>query len=479
MRVKWIEFPTRYRVVPYVVMALVGCIIFLSPIMNSDELWNYNFSKQICEGLRPYADINMIPTPLTAYIGAVFLAVFGKTLMAYRVATYAVFVALLFVQYRMYRKMGKVTTEALLLSVCVLLINCTSFLFNYNILAVFVVLWIMLLEWEDPRTAARNQWVIGLLFGLLPIIKQTFGAALFIVHIGVCLFYICRCKELKTTYLIRLAISVIPGFMYLLYLIFSGTLGDFMEYAVWGVGTFTHVRTVFLLLKSTPFCALFVVPVFGVIAYVIWALHKPENQHRVYVTWLLISLVLFVFMVYPLFDFSHMIEGIMPLVMVYGLAAKTNKYAKQIAEYTLISLSAIIACVVVIIATENTKVISTLDNYKGLIIEQSLEEQAKEMSAYITEQNAQGIDVYIADESAAFFTIPMNQYHKNWDLLLVGNVGNTTFEELTDIKEDHVILIRKDPSSMGYQAHFEWIERIRSEFTKVDEVFFFDVYKKP
>ena len=71
----------------------------------------------------------------------------------------------------------------------------------------------------------------------------------------------------------------------------------------------------------------------------------------------------------------------------------------------------------------------------------------------------------------------MDQYHKNWDLLLVGNVGNTTFEELTDIEGDHVILIRKDPSSMGYQAHFEWIERIRSEFTKVDEVLFFDVYK--
>ena len=64
-------------------------ITFLFNIICSsfqlDELWNYGFSYNISNGLIPYKDFNMIVTPLFPMIGAIFLMIFGKSLVVFHI----------------------------------------------------------------------------------------------------------------------------------------------------------------------------------------------------------------------------------------------------------------------------------------------------------------------------------------------------------------------------------------------------------
>lgn len=73
---------------PYVFIALFCLEIFLTPFGSGDELWNYNFAKNIAEGLKPYADISVIQTPLSACISGAFFKIFGRGMLTYRVVGY-------------------------------------------------------------------------------------------------------------------------------------------------------------------------------------------------------------------------------------------------------------------------------------------------------------------------------------------------------------------------------------------------------
>ena len=50
-------------------------IIFSNSIGDLDELWNYNFARNVAEGLIPYKDFNMIVTPLLSIICAIILKI--------------------------------------------------------------------------------------------------------------------------------------------------------------------------------------------------------------------------------------------------------------------------------------------------------------------------------------------------------------------------------------------------------------------
>ena len=97
---------------------------------------------------------------------------------------------------------------------------------------------------------------------------------------------------------------------------------------------------------------------------------------------------------------------------------------------------------------------------------------------YIEEKKEQGYMVRVADDSAIAYKIPLDDYEKNWDMLLVGNVGTNTVEDLLKSSEECVYLVNKNTENLGGQNHFEIIEFIKSNYVKVDEVMVFDVYKK-
>lgn len=72
--------------------------------------------------------------------------------------------------------------------------------------------------------------------------------------------------------------------------------------------------------------------------------------------------------------------------------------------------------------------------------------------------------------------LPLDKYNKDFDLLLVGNLGTKTVGDLLSDSKDTVYLVKRDESSLGSQSHFELIHYIKNNYKKQGEVLWFDVY---
>lgn len=129
-------------------------------------------------------------------------------------------------------------------------------------------------------------------------------------------------------------------------------------------------------------------------------------------------------------------------------------------------------------ADPNEYTLSNLKNYEGIPLTYSMQKRISTMDEYIEQRKGEGYKVYIADESAAAYTIPLDEYNKNWDMLLVGNVGLNSIEDLIASSEPCLYLVMYDESSLGMQAHYELINFIKENYNFIGEVLYFDVYEK-
>ena len=50
-------------ILPYMIFIIMSLGVFLKPTEDGDELWNYNFARNIHDGRLPYLDFNMVQTP--------------------------------------------------------------------------------------------------------------------------------------------------------------------------------------------------------------------------------------------------------------------------------------------------------------------------------------------------------------------------------------------------------------------------------
>ena len=66
----------------------ITIVIIVKPLGNLDEMWNFNVSRCIVDGLVPYKDISMVSTPLLGYLLAIYvintaeidMVMFGRTI---------------------------------------------------------------------------------------------------------------------------------------------------------------------------------------------------------------------------------------------------------------------------------------------------------------------------------------------------------------------------------------------------------------
>ena len=59
-------------------LILIAPIILTKEIGDLDELWNYNFARNVFDGLIPYRDFNMVQTPMFPIIASIGLKIFRK-----------------------------------------------------------------------------------------------------------------------------------------------------------------------------------------------------------------------------------------------------------------------------------------------------------------------------------------------------------------------------------------------------------------
>jgi hypothetical protein len=121
---------------------------------------------------------------------------------------------------------------------------------------------------------------------------------------------------------------------------------------------------------------------------------------------------------------------------------------------------------------------SALPNYEYIVVRKDVENAIQTISDYMAEKEQEGYRVRVANDSAAAYRIPLNTYEKNWDMLLVGNVGTNSVSDLLESSEKCLYLVYKHNEVLGAQNHFEVIEYIENNYAKVGEILSFDIYEK-
>ena len=248
----------RYHIqtIYYICFVFLSSIVFFIPIQNLDELWNYNFARCIADGMTPYKDFNMLQTPLSAYLAAVFVKLFGSGLFSFRIVSFVLLLGTQISTYYLCLKITKNKAIAVALTSLIFALNLLCFYYNYNNLSLCFVLLILLLK-NSRRESLKNNIIEGFLFGLLPLIKQSTGLILLSVFLMECLYKIFARKKAITMSVVSALISLIPGIIFVASLFLTDNFKWFYEYAVLGVSTFTHRMNIFEFLFSDPLSFVF------------------------------------------------------------------------------------------------------------------------------------------------------------------------------------------------------------------------------
>lgn len=468
--------------VEYGLFFLVALFLLARPIGDMDEIWNYNFGFNICNGLQPYSDFNCIVTPLSAYISSLFLSVFGNSLFTFRITGILLLATTFYVLF-------------LLLHSCsrnrILAFTCTSFAFalcylvwiyNYNNLNLLLILFALYLELKIDQRGQNTPtifcFMIGLTYGAVFLIKQSVGALLLVYNGIVCLITWFTLTDQRSHSVLRLVSSLILPLFFSTYLVISGSFSGFWDYAVAGIGTFSHKITYWEFI-STSFINLLIglfpiiITIFSVVAIIKGTSNVSRKFHvlALLISWIGLSVA------YPLCDYIHMCIGVVPFAVCAFCCFKPPRLKRW--EHIVCAIVSIV--ILLSIGATEVKVtdkykICELNHFEGLVIEKDLEKQLESVGRFIREKENAGVDVLMADSYAAAYLLPLDKYYKDFSLLNRGNLGTQSVSDLL-WREDAVYLVNSDITALNQQSHFELIEYILTNYKKTGEVLGFDVYE--
>lgn len=465
------------KITVYTSYILLSLAVFFVPLGNGDEIWNYQFAKNIAEGLMPYRDFNIIQTPLSAYLAAPFLLLFGKGLFSFRIAAFILSFGIAYESYRVSYKISKAQGISFITTLVVLMINAPYFIYNYNYLCALLLLVVMDLECNTVDSRWRNI-AIGTIVGMLPLVKQTIGAFALVGNFIVCAINIWKYNKDKIGQALRIFSSGVPLLIYTVFLFTTQSFDDFWEYAISGIRSFTHKYDYIQLISDNPsFILISLLFIPGVVA-LIKAWIRENTIEPVQVSGL-VFLVAWGVVAYPLCDPSHfaaLFYLVMPVTHLFIDCEKLESGGKR--AFLVVGAVLCVFVFVLRLPIKNDITFSSLYNYECIPIKKNVEKSIYLTTEYIREKEKEGYDVKIVNMSATGYYIPMDKYAKDWSMLLVGNIGERTIEELLEEDKPRLYLIAPTGNTFIDQNHNELITYIKENFDKVDTLGNWEVYSR-
>ena len=474
-------------------------IIMPRALGNYDELWNFNFANQMANGLIPYKDFNMIQTPLMPMVCSIFLKIFGQELIVMRVLAVILNLMIFYVSYKIlsYLKVSKPLILGTLISIFLILQKYMYI--DYNLGLLLILLLIIYLELRKTtqklKLNIKYDILIGILSGLCFTLKQSIGMVAIIVLVGYQILKVDNKNDLILFIkiaLFRVLGALIPIAILLVYLICNNALKDFISYALLGIGTFSnnipYTRLIFADNKIT-FIFSILVPILLIIMLII-TLIKRRKVVTIFTVFSLTSFLL----VFPISDEIHFYIGIVPILIyisylisrfLRGINWKNRKKKKYIFLRTFLSCVIILSSIYFgymnlkkdIDYFRNMDTQTLMNGYKYITMSEYTKKKIEIVDSFILSQNK---PVYILDAEAVLFRIPINQYYKDYDMFLKGNLGKDGEEgqiQKLEADDNKIILIRKDTIKRNWQNPEEVRKYVKENYTKVGSISIFDIYE--
>ena len=489
------------------IFAFTGVFVFLfsfvlkKQVNNLDEIWNFNISNQIANGLTPYKDISMITTPFFAGLIAIFLKFFSNELIIFRFLTAIVSTLICFFTYKIFQKLINKKIISLILTSVFVIIYYEFFSLDYNFGMLLINLIILFIELKNRENEnnKRKDLFVGILAMLAFLTKQTIG--LFII-LEVIIFKLIKIKKKEDIGIyfkevgIRILGMIIPASIFLIYLISTNSFHDFISYTLLSINTFSNNIPYFRLLESTNSfvkIASLANPVFLIIVVIsIIILEKKHKLNELKI--LYISALSMLIIVYPIADNIHFlisiyISLILFLYLVYKLLILIYKKIKwNVKKYILISIETFL--ILVFFAEVSISVYRNINEYNktpkntsikhlsNLIIDENLTNRINEI---INFENSKNVNVYVLDAEAALYHIPQDKYYKNYDMFNKGNFGEKGESGIIEhIKksENCIYLIRSTKFKTNWQHPSEVTKYIKENLNYQGDINIFNIYYK-
>ena len=291
--------------------------------------------------------------------------------------------------------------------------------------------------------------------------------------------------------------------MLFIYLIISGAMQDFINYAVIGISTFSNKIPYASLLQNDKIeirVLSILMPIsimlMAIILIITKALKKENEKIQNILTILIYSFSIIIVM-YPISDEIHFLIGslISIIGLIYSVSAlgkiiydkiKFNKKYKVYKILTLliwlfifaIILTKVIKNIHVYTKTEkNTEIV----HFKNIEISSNLKNRIDEIDKYILKKEQEGKKVYVLDAEAVIYMIPLDRYNKDYDMFLKGNIGKDgeegQIEKIKQRQENELYLIKKENYNLNWQTPLNVIKYVRENLENIEEISIYDVYR--
>lgn len=483
-----------------------------APATDLDEVWNYNTANAFAMGLIPYKQVSMITTPLLPMINSIFLKIVFNGIITYRVVMGIIFALIVLFIYLIIRELS---SKGLLSYICAffigtLLIN--KFLLDYNYLFLLIVLMIAFLEVRDLKKNENfnfnHNLCVGLLTGLAFLTKQTIGILLIFIMIFEVFIYMKKFGfDLKVNKFIKL-IGVrifgmmIPIIMFLIYLGVNGAFNDFINYAIKGVREFSNNVPYYRLLNSTDYKIAIISRLFIIVygsLFITFILECVKNKKmkdeliNIYV--LAICSIPVIAIIYPISDDFHLIVASVFVLIVVAyllifLLNGINKFVKFDVFYKKLLLIGLLF-IIILISLKNViiernlnikeNVLVPFKHYEGIYVPKYLSNRISDVTDKVSTYSNSGRESIIVDAEAAIYDVVLNRYKKNYDMLLIGNIGENGVEKIiNEIKDSHNVyyFIKNPQYALNWQLPEDIVDYIRNNLKYHETVSVFDVYYK-
>ena len=490
----------------------LSLVVFLvarlaNPATDLDEVWNYNTANAFAMGLIPYKQVSMITTPLLPMINSIFLKVVFNGIMTYRVLMGIVFALIVLFIYLIIKELSN---KKLLSYICAFFIGTLlikKFLLDYNYLFLLISLVIAFLEIRDIKKNENfnfnHNLCVGVLTGLAFLTKQTIGALLIFVMILEVFIYI-NLKFDKFIKLIGVRIfgMMVPIIIFLIYLGVTGAFNDFINYAIKGVREFSNSVPYYRLFDSNDIVVSIISRLFIIVyipLFITFILESIKNKKlkdeliNIYV--LAFCSIPVIAIIYPISDDFHlMVASVFALIIIsyllilvlkkIGGLIKIDVFYKKLLLIGILFIIILISFKNLIIERNiNVKenVLVSFKHYEGIYVPEYLSKRISDVTDKVRAYSNSGRESIIVDAEAAIYDIVLNRYKKNYDMLLIGNIGENGVEKIiNEIKDSHnVYYFVKNPQyALNWQLPEDIVDYIRNNLKYHETVSVFDVYYK-
>lgn len=495
----------KEKIISWIILILIFIAtlstIIIRPLGDLDELWNYNFARNVANGLIPYKDFNMLQMPLLPLLCGFILKITVDQLFIMKLIAAIVSGLILFLIYKIF-KILKINSKLLIIFVALIGYLYHDILYiDYNWMSLLLVLCIVYIELKQYKTNKKMltlnpkaDILIGILAGLTFLLKQTSGFLICIAAVGNKLIDVKSKENLKLffkSFAYRLIGILILILLMFIYLFCNNAIDDFISYTIKGASGFTNYISYARLLRLN-LTGLFSILVPLLIIYELYNIVIKNNKKHLYFLYIY-GLAIFI-IAFPISDKIHFVIGstlfiILLLIEVYDILKKI--YFKHIKNKELLRKTSIVILeyidIILIVAVLIYSFInystflknnhSQINHYKNVVINENLENEIGQINEFILKNDKKAI---ILDAQAVAYMIPIDKYNKNYDMLLKGNLGINGEQNLIneiDKSKNTQYLILKSEYNLNWQTPLDVIQYTINNKRKIGEIGIFDIYE--